>query len=52
MRSVAIIARRRAPVDWMVALTASHTSMKDTGPEATPTLPCARVPCGRKVEKS
>ncbi len=51
-RKVAIMAPRRAPVDWMVAHIASHTAMKETGPEAMLPAMQAGKPRGRRVEKS
>ncbi len=51
-RKVAIIAPRRYPADMMVRHIASHTSMKDSGPEASAPTPFTNVPLGRKVEKS
>ena len=49
---VAIMAPRRAPVDWTVAHIASHTCMKLTGPDATVPASSALAPDGRSVEKS
>ena len=51
-RSVAIIAPRRAPADMMVRHMLSHTSMKDSGPEASAPTPCTGAPLGRREEKS
>ena len=51
-RSVAIIAPRRDPALMMVRHIASHTSMKETGPEASAPMLATRAPLGRRVEKS
>ena len=51
-RRVAIIAPRRDPADMIVRHIASHTSMNDTGPEASAPTPFTGKPLGRKVEKS
>jgi len=51
-RNVAIIAPRRAPADMMVRHIASHTSMKDSGPEASAPTPLTGAPLGRSEEKS
>jgi len=51
-RDVAIIAPRRAPADMMVRHIASHTSMKDSGPEASAPTPLTGAPFGRSEEKS
>ena len=51
-RRVAIIAPRRAPADMIVRHMASHTSMKDSGPDASAATPCTFAPLGRMVEKS
>jgi len=50
--SVAIIAPRRWPADMMVRHIASHTSMNDSGPEASAPTPFTGAPLGRNVEKS
>ena len=50
--SVAIIAPRRWPALMMVRHMASHTSMKDKGPEASAPTPSTRRALGRRVEKS
>ena len=51
-RMVAIIAPRRLPADMMVRHIASHTSMNDSGPEASAATPCTAAPLGRMVLKS
>ena len=51
-RIVAIIAPRRDPADMMVRHIASHTSMKDSGPEASAATPFTSAPRGRMVLKS
>ena len=51
-RSVAIIAPRRWPALMMVRHIASHTSMKESGPEASAPTPFTGAPLGRSVEKS
>ena len=43
---------RRAPADMMVWHIASHTSMKESGPEASAPTPFTAAPLGRSVEKS
>ncbi len=50
--SVAIIAPRRLPALMMVRHIASHTSMKETGPEASAPTPFTGAPRGLSVEKS
>ena len=51
-RSVAIMAPRREPAHMMVRHIESHTSMKESGPEASAPTPFTGAPCGRSVEKS
>jgi hypothetical protein len=51
-RRVAIMAPRLDPADMMVRHMASHTSMNDSGPEASAPTPATGAPLGRKVEKS
>ncbi len=51
-RSVAIIAPRREPADMIVRHMESHTSMKESGPEASAETPRTTAPLGRMVEKS
>jgi hypothetical protein len=51
-RIVAIIAPRREPADMIVRHIASHTSMNDSGPEASAATPATGAPFGRMVEKS
>ena len=51
-RMVAIIAPRREPADMMVRHMLSHTSMNDSGPEASALTPFTAAPFGRRVEKS
>ena len=51
-RIVAIMAPRREPALMMVRHMASHTSMKESGPEASVPTPFTGAPCGRRVEKS
>ena len=51
-RSPAIIAPRRCPADMIVRHMASHTSMKDSGPDASAPTPLTSAPLGRSVEKS
>ncbi|EPX87120.1 hypothetical protein ruthe_00790 [Rubellimicrobium thermophilum DSM 16684] len=46
------MAPRRLPADMMVRHIASHTSMKDSGPEASAPIPRTGAPLGRMVEKS
>ena len=51
-RMVAIMAPRRAPADMMVRHIASHTSIKESGPDASAPTPRTGAPLGRRVEKS
>ena len=51
-RIVAIMAPRRAPADMMVRHMASHTSMKDSGPDASAPTPFTAAPFGRSELKS
>ena len=51
-RMVAIMAPRRDPADMIVRHIASHTSMKESGPEASAATPFTSAPRGRMVEKS
>ncbi len=46
------MAPRREPALMMVRHIESHTSMKDSGPEASAPTPSTGAPCGRSVEKS
>ena len=46
------MAPRREPALMMVLHMASHTSMNETGPEASAPTPFTAAPLGRKVEKS
>ncbi len=50
--NVPIIAPRRAPADMMVRHIESHTSMKESGPEASAPTPFTSAPLGLSVEKS
>ena len=52
IRSVAIMAPRRLPALMMVLHMASHTSMNETGPDASAPTPSTTAPLGRRVEKS
>ena len=49
---VAIIAPRREPADMMVRHMLSHTSMNDSGPDASAPTRLTKDPLGRSVEKS
>ena len=51
-RIVAIMAPLRIPADIIVLQDASHTSIKDNGPEASEATPTTSEPCGRIVLKS
>ena len=51
-RIVAIIAPRREPALMIVRHMASHTSMNESGPEASAPTPFTGAPFGRRVEKS
>ena len=51
-RMVAIMAPRRAPADMMVRHIASHTSMNESGPDASAPTPRTGAPFGRREEKS
>ena len=51
-RSVAIMAPRREPALMMVRHIESHTSMNDSGPDASAPTPTTGAPCGRRLEKS
>ena len=51
-RSVAIMAPRRLPALMIVRHMASHTSMNESGPEASAPTPLTGAPLGLSVEKS
>jgi len=46
------MAPRRAPADMMVRHMLSHTSMNDSGPDASAPTPRTGAPLGRSEEKS
>ena len=49
---VAIIAPRRDPADMIVRHILSHTSIKESGPDASAATPVTKAPLGRIVLKS
>jgi len=50
--STALLAPHRAPADMIVRHIESHTSMKESGPDASAFTPFTSAPFGRSVEKS